>query len=52
MQFNHTTAANATATSGVSLTSLLSASTDIFHPINIAVRKSLGFDVYELHGWE
>lgn len=48
MQLNHTTAVNATAASGVPLTSLLSVSIDIFHPIDIALRKCLGLNVYEL----
>lgn len=51
MQLNHTTPLHATAAFGVSLTFLFSVPTGIF-PIDIAVRKSLGFNVYELRGSE
>lgn len=50
MQLDHATPVNATAAFDVSLTSLLSVSTDIFHFTDIAV--SFGFNVYELHGSE
>lgn len=49
-QLNHITPVNATAAFDVSLTFLLSVSTDIFHLIDIAV--SFGFNVNELHGSE
>lgn len=52
MQLNHTTPVNASAAFGVSLTSLLSVSTDIFHHIDTVVKKSFEFNVYEWHGSE
>lgn len=48
MQLSHTTAVNASASFDVSLTSLLPVSTDVFHLNDIALRKSLGFNMYEL----
>lgn len=52
MQLNHATPLNAIAAFDVFLTFLLSVSTDTFLSTDTAVRKSLGFNVYKLHGSE